>query len=385
VADVPVGVFLSGGVDSGAIAAMAARVRSDKLRTFSIGFTDPAFDESRHARRLAQWLGTEHHELILEPQMLHELVPEISVLVDEPLADASIIPTYLLSRFTRQHVKVALGGDGGDELFAGYPTLLAHRLASLYGRLPAPLGSGLVPALVDRLPVSMGNLSFDFKARRFVGAARLPVGPRHARWMGSFSPDSVPALLSPELHSALPQEASQDSLSGHLAAVSLRDPLNQVLYLDMKLYLENDILVKLDRATMMASLEARVPLLNAGLVDVVSRLPVSMKLRGAQGKWIWKRALSGLLPDDIMRRKKMGFGIPVARWFRGPLRGLLLETLNRESVERDGLLRWPPIQGLLEEHLAGRADRRKELWTLFTFQRWHDTWVRGPRPTANRA
>jgi asparagine synthase (glutamine-hydrolysing) len=382
VADVPIGVFLSGGLDSSAVAAMAVRQHPERVRTFSIGFSDPSFDESGHARRVAAWLGTDHRELILEPSMLYELVPEISRLVDEPMADASIVPTYLLSRFTRQEVKVALGGDGGDELFAGYPTVFAHRLAALYSRLPGPIGSGLVPALVSRLPVSMNNLSFDFKARRFVGAARLPVPQRHARWMGSFSPESVLELVTPELRAALSAEPAGEALRAHGGARPLHDPLNQVLYLDMKMYLESDILVKLDRATMMASLEGRVPLLNAEFVEVVSRLPIAMKLRGASSKWIWKRALRGLLPDDILQRPKKGFGIPVGKWFRGPLRGLLLDTLSRERVEADGLLSWTPIERLLEDHFEGRADRRKELWTLFMFQRWHDTWVRGPQPAA---
>jgi asparagine synthase (glutamine-hydrolysing) len=369
VADVPIGVFLSGGVDSSAVAAMMAQLTPGNVNSFSIGFSDRSFDESTHARRVAAHLGTNHRELILEPGMLLELVPEITEKLDEPLADASIVPTYLLSRFTRQHVKVALGGDGGDELFAGYPTVLAHRLAGYYRMLPGPLRERLVPALVNRLPVSLDNLSFDFKARRFVAGAGRPLGDRHRRWMGAFTPEGVEALLHPALAAA---DGELDAVARHLEDLPLRDPLSQVLYLDMKLYLENDILVKLDRASMMASLEARVPLLNADFVEHVTRLPLSLKLRGVRSKFLLRRALRGILPDAILDRPKKGFGIPVARWFRGPLRELLLDTLAPERLGRHGFFRAAEVERLLAEHVGGRADRRKELWTLFCFQRWYD-------------
>jgi asparagine synthase (glutamine-hydrolysing) len=377
VADVPLGVFLSGGIDSSAVAAAMARLTPGNVRSFSIGFADPSFDESGHARRVAEHLGTRHSELVLEPHMMEELVPRISQLLDEPMADASIIPTYLLSRFTREHVKVALGGDGGDELLAGYPTLIAHRLSRPYRALPGFVRGRLVPAVVHRLPVSMNNISFDFKARRFVASAGLPVGERHVRWMGSFTPEAVAGLLAPALAAELSTPAASEIVAAHLANQPLRSDLNRVLYLDMKLYLENDILVKLDRASMMTSLEARVPLLNVGFVEHVARLPLDLKLRGLRSKYLLRRALKGMLPDDILTRPKKGFGIPVAKWFRGPLRELLLDTLHRDRVERDGFFRWPAIERLLHEHLEGRADHRKPLWTLFIFQRWHDTWVAG--------
>jgi asparagine synthase (glutamine-hydrolysing) len=375
VADVPLGVFLSGGIDSSAVAAAMAQLTPGNVRSFSIGFADRSFDESSHARRVAEHLGTRHSELVLEPHMMVELVPRISGLLDEPMADASIIPTYLLSRFTREHVKVALGGDGGDELLAGYPTLIAHRLSRPYRALPGFVRSGLVPAVVDRLPVSMNNISFDFRARRFVAGAGLPVGERHVRWMGSFAPEAVPGFLTPALAAELSAPAASEIVATHLANQPLRSDLNRVLYLDMKLYLENDILVKLDRASMMTSLEARVPLLNLGFVEHVARLPLDLKLRGLRSKYLLRRALRGMLPEEILTRPKKGFGIPVAKWFRGPLRELLLDTLHRERVERDGFFHWPAIERLLHEHFEGRADHRKQLWTLFMFQRWHDTWV----------
>lgn len=378
IADVPVGVFLSGGIDSSAVAAMMSELTPGNVNSFSIGFRDRSFDESTYARMVAKHLGTNHRELTLEPHMLLDLVPTITEMLDEPMADASIIPTYLLSRFTREHVKVALGGDGGDELFAGYPTLQAHRLAGYYGRLPPFIRDGLVPTVVDRLPVSMENISFDFKARRFIRGARYPVGERHVRWTGSFTPDEMRGLLTPEVTEQLKVPAATAAVSHHMANLSLRDPLNQVLYLDMKLYLENDILVKLDRASMMASLEARVPLLNVDFVEHVARLPISVKLRRWRSKYIFKRAMRGVLPELVLDRPKKGFGIPIAKWFLGPLRELLLDTLVEDRLRNQGYFQAETVHQLINDHLSGRRDNRKQLWTLFIFQRWHDMYMAAP-------
>ena len=254
ISDVPVGVFLSGGIDSSAVTAMMTQVGGD-VKSFSVGFAERSFDEAAHARLVARHLGTEHHELTLEPADLLGLIPRLPVLLDEPLGDASIIPTYLLSAFMRRHVKVALGGDGGDELFAGYPTLQAHRLAGQYLRAPGVLRRGVVEPLVRRLPVSRSNLSFDFRAKRFVAGAGHAVAERHQRWMGSFASEERLAILSPDLRA----EVAAGDGEGLVEDYTLVDAVNQALLIDMRLYLENDILVKLDRASMMASLEARVP------------------------------------------------------------------------------------------------------------------------------
>ena len=352
ISDVPLGVFLSGGIDSSAVAATMTQLGVD-VKTFSVGFAERSFDESAHARVVARHLGTDHHELRLEPSMLLALIPRLGVLLDEPLGDASIIPTYLLSEFTRRHVKVALGGDGGDELFAGYPTLQAHRLAGYYTRVPRVLRRRVVEPLVRRLPVSRSNLSFDFRAKRFVEGAELPVAERHRVWMGSF-----PARLRSV-------EPVVDSL----------DPLNRVLMLDMEGYLENDILVKLDRASMMASLEGRVPLLNNDFVAFALGLPLAMKLRGLTSKFLLRRALRGMLPESILGRPKKGFGIPVAEWFRGPLREQMLDMLAPERMRREGFFEPEMVTGLVDDHLAGRADNRKQLWTLFAFEVWHEGYI----------
>jgi asparagine synthase (glutamine-hydrolysing) len=372
ISDVPLGVFLSGGIDSSAVTAMMSQLGGD-VKSFSVGFAERSFDESSYARQVARHLGTDHHELTLEPSMLLDLIPRLPTLLDEPLGDASIIPTYLLSAFTRRHVKVALGGDGGDELFAGYPTMQAHRLAGYYNRAPRLLRKGLVEPVVRRLPVSRNNLSFDFRAKRFVSGAGHGVAERHRRWMGSFAPEERTALLSPEMRDVVTaggqvRLADEDGLDA-------RDPLNQVLLMDMRLYLENDILVKLDRASMMASLEARVPLLNNDFVEHATSLPLDMKLRGLRSKFLLRRALRGILPDAILNRPKKGFGIPVADWFRGPLKEQMLSVLSSDRIARKGFFDPATVTQLIGDHLAGRRDNRKQLWTLFVFELWHDGYV----------
>jgi len=363
ISDVPLGVFLSGGIDSSAVAAMMTELGGE-VKSFSVGFADRSFDESDYARQVARHLGTEHRELTLEPDILLGLIPKLPSLLDEPLGDASIIPTYLLAEFTRRHVKVALGGDGGDELFAGYPTLQAHRLAGYYMRAPRLLREGLVEPVVRRLPVSRGNLSFDFRAKRFVSGAGYPVAERHQRWMGSFATEERSALLSREVQ----HEVDVDG--------GYADPLNQVLMMDMRLYLENDILVKLDRASMMASLEGRVPLLNNDFVEYATHLPLNMKLRGLRSKFLLKSALRGLLPESILNRPKKGFGIPVAHWFRGPLKEQMLSVLSPERIKHEGLFDASAVTRLVADHLEGRRDNRKQLWTLFAFELWHEGYSR---------
>jgi asparagine synthase (glutamine-hydrolysing) len=373
VADVPVGVLLSGGIDSSAVAAMMVRASGRPVPSFSVAFDDPSFDESAHARLVSRHLGTEHHEFPLAADTALEALPEITAGLDEPLGDSSIIPTYCLSRFTREHVKVALGGDGGDELFGGYSTLQAHRLADYYQRLaPGWLRRLVEPWVLENLPVSFNNLSFDFKLRRFLRDYSLPPVVRHHRWLGSFTSEEKAGLLEPLGPAG--REQVVDLVEYHAHQARTADPLNQVLYCDLKLYLEGDILVKVDRASMANSLEVRVPLLNRLIVEYAAHLPHSFKLRGLTTKFLLRQALKGLLPDSILHRGKKGFNVPVAKWFAGPLKPLLEEVLSPRRLERQSLFQPDYVAAILREHQARHRDHRKLLWTLLAFQLWYERW-----------
>ncbi len=376
ISDVPIGVLLSGGIDSSAVAAMMSQLSPGKVKSFSIGFADASFDESSHARLVAEHLGTEHHELILTPEIMLDLVPCLPDFLDEPLGDSSIIPTYLLSRFTREHVKVALGGDGGDELFAGYPTLQAHRLVEYYERLlPWFVRARIVPCLVKALPVSFDNISFDFKVRRFIAGRGVPFEIRHHRWLGSFTDEGKKQLFLPWV--TLAELDTYEVARRHLQECDAHQALNQLLYCDMKLYLEGDILVKVDRASMACSLETRVPLLNNAFVEFMMTLPVDLKLRRLTSKYIFKKSLANLLPRQIINRKKKGFNIPVAKWINQDLKGLVLDMLSQARIERAGLFNYDYIQKLLADHFDQRTDNRKLIWTLLVFELWYERYMEG--------
>jgi asparagine synthase (glutamine-hydrolysing) len=374
IADVPVGVLLSGGIDSSAVAAMMTRASTRPVPSFCVAFDDPSFDESSHARLVARHLGTEHHEFPLSADTALATLPEIVAGLDEPLGDSSIIPTYCLSRFTKEHVKVALGGDGGDELFGGYSTLQAHRLANYYQRLaPGWLRNLMEPWVLEKLPVSFDNLSFDFKMRRFLRDYRLSPVVRHHRWLGSFTPEEKAGLLGPLARE--PRQDVVDLVNDHAHQAHTQDPLNQVLYCDLKLYLEGDILVKVDRASMANSLEVRVPLLNRLLVEYAAHLPHSFKLHGLTTKFLLRQALKGILPYSILKRAKKGFNAPVAKWLAGPLKPLLEDLLSPQRLKRQGLFQPGYVTNLIKEHQARYRDHRKLLWTLLAFQMWYQHWI----------
>jgi asparagine synthase (glutamine-hydrolysing) len=372
-ADVPLGVFLSGGVDSSSVAAALTELEPARgVHTFSIGFEDPTFDESAHARAVAKHLGTDHHERTFSAATVYELLPEVAGWLDEPFGDASVLPTHLLSRFAREQVKVVLGGDGADELLAGYPTFAAERAAVLFRRLPAP-ARALAGAAVGRLPVDHGNISLDFQLKQFLRGAAEPAPLAHQRWLGSFSGAEIDRLLV--AGDTVGVEAEHLARAGGLAAGA--DPLTRSLLLYQDTYLPGDILTKVDRASMACGLEVRAPFLDADLVDVVEALPAAYKYGRNQTKRLLKRAASGRLPAAILDRKKKGFGIPVARWLRGPLKPLLESLLDRARLERQGLFRADEVARRIKEHQSGTRDHRKPLWTLLMFQLWHDHWIDG--------
>jgi asparagine synthase (glutamine-hydrolysing) len=375
VSDVPLGVLLSGGVDSSSVAAMAVRASSEAVKTFSISFDEPSFDESSYARGVAKFLGTDHHEERLSVGLAANLVGEIGSWMDEPLSDPSLVPTYLLSRFTRKHVTVALGGDGGDELFAGYPMYGGHRWANIYTRLPGSLKRLLIEPAVRRLPVRSSNISFDFKARRFIAGAHYDAVARHHIWFGSFTPAEQDALLSDEV-----RRASDGDVYRHARQLLSEDcdadnTVECMQSLDTRLYLAEDILTKVDRASMAVSLEVRAPFLDQRVAEYAASLPVNYKLRGSKSKYILKRAVEPLLPPFVTRRGKKGFGVPVAEWLKGKLRPLARDLLSPERIRRNGLFDADYVMRLQDEHERGLANHRKLLWTLLMFELWHESFI----------
>jgi asparagine synthase (glutamine-hydrolysing) len=369
ISDVPLGVFLSGGIDSSAITALAQKEVPGRIKTFSIGFEDPSFDESKYGSLASKYIGTEHHEQMMTPTDLLNIVPGLPDILDEPMADASILPTYLLSKFTRAHVTVALGGDGGDELFAGYPTYLAHKLANQYGRY-LKIFHPTLNYFGNLLPVSDDNISFDFKLKKFLSGIGYPDGIRNSVWLGSFPFLEIEKVLSPDIHRQLRRDQLFEEISIYEGEYPYDDRLTKLQYLDLKLYLQESILVKVDRASMACSLEVRAPLLDHELVEFVMGLPSEWKLKGFTSKYILKKALANWLPGEVIKRAKKGFGVPIAKWVKGPLKELFEDMLSPDRIAREGFLNPEYVITLLRDHLANKKDNRKQLWTLLVWELW---------------
>ena len=361
IADVPVGVLLSGGVDSGALAALAALESSERVQTFSIGFEESSFNELADARAVAERYDTDHHELMLRPDAT-ELLPKLAAAFDEPFADSSALPTYLVSELASRHVKVALSGEGGDELFGGYYTYVADQLAPRLAGV-----AGVVRPLVEALPSSSGRASFDYKAKRFVRGAHLPPLERHHAWKEIFTPEARAELLGPNRRgTADPLE----SYRARYAETEGADPLARLQDVDFGVYLVDDLLVKTDRASMAHSLEARVPYLDEVVAGFALSLPAHLKVRGLAKKRLLRKAVAPLLPRSVVYGKKRGFSIPAAAWLRGPLVPFAREILSPETVRRQGYFRPEVVSRLLEDHVVGRKDLSRQLWGLLTFGLW---------------
>jgi asparagine synthase (glutamine-hydrolysing) len=366
VADVPVGVLLSGGVDSCTLAALASET-AGRVSTFTIGFDERGFDERDLARLVARRYDTDHHELVVRPDAA-ELLPALTDAFDEPFADASAIPTYLVSGLARRHVKVALSGEGGDELFGGYNYYAGHALA----RGLAPVAP-LARPLIERLPTSTAKASsLDWQAKRFVRAARLSTLERHYAWKSVFTPEERSALVRADRRARLdPLEL----LRARYAETEGAEELARVMGLDLRVFLVDDMLAKTDRASMAHSLEARVPLLDTVVAELALALPSRLKVRGLAKKRLLRRAVAPLLPREILEGKKRGFSPPIASWLRNELQPVAREVLSPANVRRQGLFEPDVVTRLLDEHVAGRADHSRKVWALLTFGLWFDRYA----------
>lgn len=374
VSDVPLGVFLSGGLDSSTVAYYASRAAANRINTFSIRFEDDSFDESRYARDVARFLGTEHHEETLTEKNALSLVPGIADTIDEPLADASFIPTYLLSEFTKKSVTVALGGDGADELFAGYPTFQAESAAHLYGKIPKVLRKTLEPLLLRFLPTGDGYLSANFKLKQFLKGAGASPELRHPLWLSSFTKNMRQELFTENIWSKISHKNEHEDAIRHWNAIDA-DKNSRALYQYLRTYLMDEVMVKVDRASMAHALEVRAPFLDRRVVDFVNKLPYELKLRGLTTKYLLKKLMNDKLPRQIVQRKKHGFAVPMGKWLRGELKDWCGSVLSEKNLKKHNIFKYDTVKRLKEEHYARKEDHRKLLWNLLVFQLWFNRWM----------
>jgi asparagine synthase (glutamine-hydrolysing) len=368
VSDVPLGAFLSGGVDSSAIVGLMSRHMSQPVKTFSIGFHEDSYNELKYARVAARHFGTDHHEFIVTPDICR-IVDELAWHFDEPFADSSAIPTYMVSKMAREHVKVVLSGDGGDELFAGYTRYVVDRRRSGFARLPRFLRGGVMQPLSRRLPHGAWGRNY------LHNVALDPIG-RYLDSISVFTSLGKDALYSAALRSQLGDtESAANCFSTHLARVRSTEPLDALLYLDSKTYLPGDILAKVDRMSMAVSLEARTPLLDHKLIEFVTRIPASLKMKGLETKHIFKQAVRGLVPDEILDRPKQGFGVPIQQWINQELRDYIRDVLTERRARERGYFQPSYVDLLFDEHERERRDHSHQLWALFMFELWHRTFL----------
>ncbi len=376
--DVPVGVLLSGGVDSAALAALAAQETPERVHTFTIGFAEKSFDERDDARLVAERYGTEHHELLVKPDP-ELLLNALAEAFDEPFADSSALPTYLVSQLAAEHVKVALSGEGGDELFGGYYTYAADLLADRVG----PLARVARP-LVEALPSSSRKASLDYRAKRFVRAAHLPPLERHHGWKEIFSPQARHELRT-HMEGGANGFDPLDVYRARYAETAGAPELARLQDVDFGVYLVDDLLVKTDRASMAHSLEVRVPFLDPLVTNLAFALPTRLKVRGLAKKVLLRKAVEPLVPREIAHGRKRGFSIPAAAWLRGELEPFARATLSADTLRRQGFFQPEPVARLLDEHVAGREDWSRQLWGLLAFTLWYERQVEQEPPLLRSA
>ncbi len=375
VADVPVGVMLSGGMDSSALVALMNRHVSEPVHTYSVGFEDRSFDELPYARIVAEACHTKQREVVITPSMVRELLPGYLDYIDEPYADGSAIPTWYVCQMARDEVVVVLSGEGGDEAFAGYDTYGAWRASSWFRRVPGWLRRGLIRPLVEALPVSHRKLSLEFKLKRFLGGQDLSPAAAHMWWRIVLTEAQKLDLYSDALREQLAREPALPPLR-HFQEVydqdGPADELARLLRVDSRVFLPDDLMVKNDRMSMAHSLEARVPFTDPDLTEYLSRVPSSLKLRGMRRKAVMRDALQGLLPKSILDKKKVGLEMPYSTWLRRELRDLVDLHLGPERIAATGLLRPEGVRQLVDEHLAMRRDHGRALWGLLNYMMWWD-------------
>jgi asparagine synthase (glutamine-hydrolysing) len=373
--EVPLGAFLSGGIDSSAIVALMAQESSEKVKTFSIGFEEQDFSELHHARRVAEHVGAEHHEFIVRPDAM-EILPTLVEHYGEPFADSSAIPSYYVSRETRKYVTVALNGDGGDECFAGYERYAAMNLAQRYAKLlPAAIRNGVIRNVARALPEFQSRANPLRKAQRFLDAASLSPVQRYLRWVSAFDEQAKLNLYSNDFLNQTAAFSTVGFLEPWFAKANGSGIVDASLLTDTMTYLPNDLLVKMDIASMTVSLEARSPFLDHHLMEFAASLPESLKLRGMTTKYLLKRVLKQFVPAENLTRAKMGFGVPIGHWFRGKMQPFLRETLLSEKALGRGLFNRDRVRQLVDQHVANRVNHEHRLWSLLMLELWFQRFI----------
>lgn len=382
VADVPVGVLLSGGMDSSTLVALMRGHTSESVHTYSVGFEDSTFNELPDARIVAQTFHTTHREVVVTPQLVRELFVKHMRYIDEPYADGSAIPTYCVCELAKGEVVVLLSGEGGDEAFAGYDTYAAYRASRWFGRVPRWIRQGIIGRVVHSLPVSHRKLSLEFKMKRFLSGQDLPPAQAHLWWRIVLTEDQKRALYRPEVLENINFEHSDRFFIQSFERSTARDDLNKILHIDAAIFLPDDLMVKNDRMSMAHSLEARVPMTDNEVTEFMSRVSPHLKLPGWKKKFIMRRALRGVLPETILRKKKVGLEMPYSAWFKNELKDLLLSYCDSKRILETGLFRPEAVKSLIEEHLANRFDHGRALWGLLSFMVWHELYIAKPSAAA---
>ena len=372
--EVPLGAFLSGGIDSSAVVALMSEESIEPVKTFSIGFEEQDFSELHHARRVAEHIGADHHEFIVRPDAV-EILPILVEHYGEPYADSSAVPTYYVARETRKHVTVALNGDGGDESFAGYNRYVAMGMAEKYRKLPEVLRESVIRQAVDLVPTSETVRTRVRSAKRFLQAASLSKVDRYMRWVSTFSEEAKESLYSDQFRLQVNRFDAASTVEPWFAQANGAGVIDTSMLADIMTYLPNDLLVKVDIAAMAVSLEARSPFLDHHVIEFAASLPEKLKARGMTTKYLLKRVLRRLLPEENLNREKMGFGVPIGHWFRGKMQPFLREVILSEKSLRRGLFKPEAVRELVELHTRGERDYSHQLWTLLMLELWFNRFI----------
>ena len=383
ISDVPIGVLLSGGMDSSVMAALMAKHTPEPIHTYSIGFEDASFNELPYARIVARHFNTLHREVTITPQKVRDLLPNYLTYIDEPYGDGSAIPTYLVCQLAKEEVTVVLSGEGGDEAFAGYETYSAYQVSKWFKQIPRWVRQGVMAPMINRLPTSDKKLSLEFKMKRFIGGQDLTPPQAHLWWRIVLTEQQKLGLYPPELRHRLTTQAAERHFVETYERLNSRDTLSRLMYLDSTIFLPDDLMIKNDRMSMAHSLEARVPMTDPELTEFMAQVPPHLKMPRLRKKHLMRRAMEGILPSEILNKKKVGLEMPYSRWFKADLKELLLDYLNPTSLTNTSLFQPQPIQTIIDEHLTGRMDHGRALWGLLNYMMWHELYITQPITTSS--